>query len=183
MQVNPFQGEREAGCFYFSPALSQVYNHGSVAMLLKNCFCGPVFYSPMGLMHVSPTDYQSWGDWGAPRSGCMLKGWSAGCVVCGPDGSLLKDKLGAGESLQLYVAAPGVGFTAAVSQPCSPMGIFSVVWCIGVTPLVSEFLSEDFCSMCSICSVSLWEKRSPLQIWFLKRILVTETHICWRNVN
>lgn len=48
-------------------------------------------------------------------------------VVHGPDGSLLKDKLGAGESLQLYGAALGVGFTAAVSQPCSSVGIFSVV--------------------------------------------------------
>lgn len=58
---------------------------------------------------------------GASRSGCMLKSWSAGCVVCGPDGSLPKDKLGVGESLQLYGATPGVGFTAAVSQPYSPI--------------------------------------------------------------
>ena len=93
-------------------------------MLLNNCLCGPVSYSPMGLVNASPTDYQSWviGGGGAWHSGRMLKNWSAGCVVCGPDGLLLKDKLGVREfPPSVWCRARGRLHGSSVSQPFSPI--------------------------------------------------------------
>ena len=84
-------------------------------MLLNNCLCGPVSYSPMGLVNASPTDYQSWVIGGGPviQVACLKTGvlgvWS---VVQTVYSSRTSWELGS--SLQVYGAVPGVGFMAAV---------------------------------------------------------------------
>lgn len=91
-------------------------------MLLNNCLCGPVSYSPMGLVKASSTDYQSWVIGGACHSGRMLKNWSAGYVVCGPDGLFLKDKLGVREFFpSVRCCARGRLHGSSVFQPFSPI--------------------------------------------------------------
>lgn len=87
-----------------------------------------------------------------------LKGWGPRCW--GPDSSLLREKLGV-LSLILTVFCCAGGRVYGKSIPAFPthsdVGIFLFTWCIGVTDLVSGFLSEAIAAYVVPC---VWKEVS-----------------------
>ena len=184
MQLNPFQGETWNWVFLpAASALSQVCSNGSVPVLLNNCFCSPIFCSPVGLMNTSPTGYHSWVIWGPiPQVASLKVGvldvWSVVQMVHsqGEAGSW-------GAPSQVCGAMPGVGFMAAVCLSLSHLFWYGhfLCWLMYRSHSSSYWISlRGNYSMCSVYSVSPWEERNsggscvailvqkPLQIWFLK---------------
>lgn len=159
-------------------------------MLLNNCLCGPVSYSPMGLVNASPTDYQSWVIGGGPviQVACLKTGvlgvWS---VVQTVYSSRTSWELGS--SLQVYGAVPGVGFMAAVCLSLSHLFWYGhflcCLMCRSHSPGFWISLRGFYFRVLCMFSESVREQKfrsplchhlgqKPLRILFLKRILVKE---------
>lgn len=65
--------------------------------------------------------------------------------MLGPNPSLLRKKLGVVSSSQFYVSVPGAEFMVRLCPSLSypfDVGVFLFAWCVRVTQLVSEFLSD-----------------------------------------
>lgn len=78
--------------------------------------------------------------------------------MCSPNGSLLREELGVTGFLPNYTLLGlewGLWQEFVSTFPTYfDVGIFSVVHCVGVTHLVSEFLSEEIALLVGIYSVS-----------------------------
>ena len=77
--------------------------------------------------------------------------------MCSPNHFLLRENLQAGGSLPISSAVMVVGSMASLFQHFD-MGIFSLTQCVGVTQLVSGFLSERIDLFSSEHSVYPWEE-------------------------
>ena len=122
----------------------------------------------MGLHRAKPYWLSEVGDLGIIPPG---EAYKSGISMWSPNPFLLRRSWEFGVPSQLYVAVPGE-FTArmSLSPSCLFPCIFSVIWCVAVTWLVPESLSEGTTVWVTVHLVHPWLNSgvSHVTIWVWK---------------
>lgn len=155
MQTNPFQGKTGTRCFLPPPSAQAL--GGQLWQVLVHPLRSSLFtVFQRNLWMQAPLSFRA-RCFGGPSSA-----WEPSNLepyTCSPNFSALMKKMRFPPDCMLLCQE--VGFkTVRLSLFCFSVGVFSVVWCVGITQIFSKFPSEGIALCVNAHSVCLWEEEN-----------------------